>query len=206
MTFESFIHVPKPDSISTLIASDILNLIKRFGDKTRIEMTLQYRSLSNAMVHLLVNRTDSPQSISRLEQILFKRKGFVLDAETYVPKSDSPGINLSIVLDPEAESYCLPNLEYSVIDSIRHEIEHAGLQKRPDQAERKRSMDSHHYFLLDDEVPSMVAGLRLAADREGISLATAASDYLTPFVESGFMTVEEFDEVMQTWMEYANSN
>lgn len=206
MTFENFTQVSKPDSVSTLIAADILGLIKRFSDKTKIEITLQYRSLSNAMVHLLVNRTDSPLSIGDREEIIFKRKGFVLDAGSYVPKMDTPGINLTIWMDPSAESYCLPNLEYSIIDAVRHEIEHTGLEKRPNHMEREKSIESYRYFLLADEIPSMVAGLKLAAKKEGISLSTAMSDYLTPFVESGFMTVKEFDEVMQTWLEYANSN
>lgn len=206
MTFESFARVAKPDSISTSVASDILGLLKRFKDKSKIEITLQYRSLSNAMVHLLVNRTSSPPEIGDREKIVFDRNGFVLDSEAYVPATETPGINLTIWINPAAESYCLENLEYSIIDAVRHEIEHTRFEKQPDHAERRSSMSSYRYFLLDDEIPSMIAGLGLAAKREGVSLVTAMSNYLTPFVESGFMTVQEFDEVMQTWLEYANSN
>ena len=205
MAFENFSSISDKDPISTSIASDIINLIRRFEGKSKIDISLQYRSLANSFIHLQVSRDGSPSGLNPWESVLFKRKGFVLDANSYVPAQGSPGISLDIVIDPETEPQCLEKLEYSILDSIRHEIEHTGISNPSNTGVRQDHETSYRYFLLSDEIPAMVSGLKLSARREGVSLATAISDYLTPFVESGFMSVPEFDEGMHAWLDYANS-
>lgn len=205
-TFESFTTVSKLDAAARSIAADITNIIKRFPGKVQLDLSLDYTRLANLIVHLRVTRGRLPSGSTAWEKLNFKRHGFALDANTYVPQAGHPGTNIDLVISPEAEPACLGPLEYSMIDTIRHELEHAQHRAKPNSLNRRSSDQSYQYFLLDDEMPAMIAGLALAAEQEGTSLQTAISAYLTPFVESGFMTVDEFDKVIQVWLDYANSH
>jgi hypothetical protein len=91
-------------------------------------------------------------------------------------------------------------------DSIRHEIEHKFHTNKSQPAQRHAHKDTYRYFLLPDEIPSMVSGLSLSAKREGIAFSAAVANYLTPFVESGFITVDQFDHISQVWSDWANSH
>jgi hypothetical protein len=136
----------------------------------------------------------------------FEKYGFCLDANTYIPREGSPGINIEVTINPLAESDSLNDLSSFLLDTVRHEIEHIQQVDRRNPEQRKIHQSSYRYFLLADEIPAAVEGLRLLAKRQGIDLNTAIDNYLAPFQKSGFMTDTESAEVKQAWLRYASSN
>ena len=203
--FENFISESTVDSTSSKIALDIINVIKRLSGQAKMNLTLEYRSLANAIIHLTVIRGALPAGCAGWEQINFKRHGFSLDSNSYIQPGSPIGINVDLYISPASEPACYSQLEYDMIDAIRHEIEHRFHAADAQPAQRHARKDTYRYFLLPDEIPSMVSGLLLASKREGIPFLTAVANYLTPFVESGFITVDQFDHISKVWSDWANS-
>ena len=203
--FENFILESTQDSTSSKIALDIINVIKRLSGQAKMNLTLDYHSLANAIIHLTVIRGDLPAGSDGWETINFKRHGFSLDSNSYIQPGVPIGINVDLYISPTSEPACYRQLEYDMIDAIRHEIEHRSQIGKSNRAQRHAHKDTYRYFLLPDEIPSMVSGLLLASKREGIAFSAAVANYLTPFVESGFITVDQFDHISQVWSDWANS-
>jgi hypothetical protein len=204
--FENFITESKVDAASSAIASDIVNVIKRLSGQAKMNLTLEYRSLANAIIHLNVIRGELPAGSAGWEEINYKRHGFSLDSSAYIQPDGQIGINVDLYIRPTSEPACYSQLEYDMTDSIRHEIEHRFHTDKSQPAQRHAHKDTYRYFLLPDEIPSMVSGLSLSAKREGIAFSAAVANYLTPFVESGFITVDQFDHISQVWSDWANSH
>jgi hypothetical protein len=204
--FDNFISESTHDSSAIKIASDVINVIKRLSGQAKMNLTLEYSSLADAVIHLTVTRGALPADSAGWEEISYKRHGFSLDSSAYVQPGGQVGINVDLCISPTAEPACYSQLEYDMIDSIRHEIEHTFHAANSKPAQRHAQKDTYRYFLLPDEIPSMVSGLSLAAKREGIPFTAAVSNYLTPFVESGFITVDQFDRISRVWSDWANSH
>ena len=199
-------NVESAEQISHFITSDILNIAKRLSDRRAVQVTLSYSKFNDLVVHLLIKRGAPPMSAPGWERLNFEKHGFSLDANTYVPINGSPGINIEITINPLSEFETFAELENFLLDVVRHEIEHVSQVNIRNPALRKSHQSSYRYFLLADEIPAAVAGLKLLARRQGIELETAIDNYLKPFQKSGFMTEPELEEVKSTWLNHAFSN
>jgi hypothetical protein len=204
--FGKIVNSVNSDSIARAIVDDILNIIKRLSQKRQIEITLSYSKFGNIQVHLSVKRGRPSISSAGWEKRNFERFGVYLDANTYVPSNGSPGIDLKIVIDPLSENTAHESLNHLLLDTVRHEIEHIKTADPSGFRQRSLHASSYKYFLLDDEVPAAVAGLKLLAVERGISLVDAIHDYLKPFVDSNFMTPDQSIEVSSAWLNYASRN
>jgi hypothetical protein len=193
------------DSAADLIAQDILNIINRLFDQLKIDANLSYSKLNGIAVHLQVKRGRvSPNSADWFKSN-FEKHGFSIDASSYLSSATGPSIDLNIIIDPLSEKEVLPNLLPFLADTIRHEIEHC----YPDSvksAQQTNSKSSYRYFLSSSEIPAQVAGLSMLARKKGISLKQAIADYLSPFVDSGFMTGSQFEEILATWLGHSAAN
>jgi hypothetical protein len=219
--FKRFIYESKFDSFSNIIADEILRLVKESSaNKRTITRDLNYDDPVSFFLTLHISRstTFSPAKSKAFKQlpwetINFERRGFVIDANSYVPSGDEePEVEMSIIISPEAEPNCYQALYFKVLDIIRHEMEHL-LQKGANQQDghivttrqktRSAAEESYRYFLLADEIPSMVSGMHLAAVKKRIPIDVEFEDYLFPFIESGFITREEADKVIKVWLDFA---
>jgi hypothetical protein len=99
-----------------------------------------------------------------------------------------------------------------LIDIVTHETNHLdqiGTQRDPFSAnpstkeERGDAKKSFKYFLLDDEIESMVEGMYARAQHKDIPLDYVFDDYLLPFIKSKYITPAEYEEVRSTWVKYA---
>lgn len=196
----------KADQIAHFIVDDILNITRRLTGRRAVQVNLGYSKFNNLAVHLLIKRGSPPMSAPGWERQNFEKYGFSIDANTYIPKSGSPGIDLQITIDPLSESDSLTDLQHLLLDAVRHEIEHIQTVDRKNPALRKAHQSSYKYFLLNDEIPAAVAGLNLLAKKRGTDLETEIVDYLKPFVKSGFMSEPEAYRVKQAWLNHPSSN
>jgi hypothetical protein len=193
----------RADQISQFIVDDILNIARRLTGRRAIQVNLGYSKFGDLTVHLQIKRGSPPMSAPSWERQNFEKYGFSVDANTYVPKKGSPGIDLQITVNPLSESDSLIDLEHFLLDTIRHEIEHIQTVDRRNPALRKTHQSSYKYFLLNDEIPAAVAGLKLLAKKRGTTLSTEIENYLMPFVKSGFMSDSELAKVKDAWLKHS---
>lgn len=200
------IGLDQADQIASFIVDDILNISRRLTGRRAIQVNLGYAKFGDLTVHLQIKRGSPPMSAPGWERLNFEKYGFSLDANTYVPKNGSPGIDLQITINPLSEQDSLVDLEHFLLDAVRHEIEHIQKVDLRNPALRKTHQSSYKYFLLNDEIPAAVAGLTLLAKKRGTDLATEIDNYLQPFVKSGFMSDSELARVKEAWLRHSPTN
>ncbi len=223
--FVQFITESKYDSLTSIFAKDVFGFVKKTaGAKLNKELSNQFEYIDPLEFTILIKivRVDEfnpseSKDFSGLpwEVINFENKGFAINADAYIPNetaTEEPEIEIVVYISPDAEPQCYADLNYKLIDNIRHELEHLlqkGINKRhghivnaPKNA-RSKAENSYKYFLLLDEVPAMVAGMYAAAKKKRITLDQAFAEYLSPFVETAIISELEFDRVMTGWVNFA---
>lgn len=145
------------------------------------------------------------------EKINFDNLGYAIDANTKLNKSESkiPKIVIHILMDPKKEPLLYSKLYYRIIDILTHETNHLnqlGINREPFNTkvsninDREASKKSYKYFLLPDEIESMVEGMYARSQAENTPLDYIFTNYLTPFIESEYITQNEYLIVMKAWV------
>jgi len=223
--FSQFIFESKYDSLASVFARDAFGIIKKTaGSKLGKEISREFEYdnplefiLSIKLVRVEEFEPAKSKYFNRLpwEVINFENKGFAIDANSFIPKEnepESPEIEIVLYISPEAEPQCYPELNYKLIDNIRHELEHLlqkGINKRTGhivntrKSIRSRAESDYHYFLLADEIPAMVAGMYASAKKKRVPLDQEFEEYLKPFIETKLISQPEADKVMSTWVTFA---
>lgn len=146
------------------------------------------------------------------EKFNFKRDGYVVDANTTVKGEETPIIEIVLVLDPSREPHLFSKLHGKMLDILVHETNHLsqlGVNKNPTGEEishkhdREAAKAGHQYFLLKDEIQSMVEGMYTRSQHDDVPLDYVFNDYLVAFVKDKYITKEEYADVMETWIKYA---
>jgi hypothetical protein len=148
------------------------------------------------------------------EKINFDHLGYCIDANTKMSKSKSkiPKIVLHIILNPKAEPILYSKMYYRLIDILTHETNHLdqlGINRTPfnshvsDKMERNNAKKSYKYFLLGDEIESMVEGMYARSQAQNIPLDQVFDSYLIPFIQSGYINIAEYLHVMEAWVTQA---
>jgi hypothetical protein len=223
--FSQFIFESKYDSLASVFAKDLFGVIKKTaGSKLGKEISKEFEydnplefTLSIKLARVKEFEPAKSKYFSRLpwEVINFENKGFAIDTNSFIPKEnepESPEIEIILYISPEAEPQCYPELNYKLIDNIRHELEHLlqkGINKKTGhivntpKAVRTRAQNNYNYFLLSDEIPAMVAGMYASAKKKRIPLDQEFTEYLQPFIETNVISQSEADKVMKTWIDFA---
>lgn len=222
--FLRFVYESKYDSFSEEIANTLMKLItskKAEAFKGRIARTIEYVDPATFLLTITVARSKTFEpSKSRTfysvpwEKENFNKNGFAIDARSYIFYEDhapDPEIEINIVIDPSKEPESHKLLYFRLLDCVRHELEHL-LQKGQNKQKnhsgpevdknRKDSESSYKYFLLPDEIPAMVSGMRLSSDKKGIPVDVEFETYLSPIKDSGLITAEEMEEVIDRWVKF----
>jgi len=146
------------------------------------------------------------------EKFNFKRDGYAVDANTTVKGEETPEIEIVLVLDPTKEPHLYSKLHGRLLDILTHETNHLsqlGINKDPtgedvsDKDTREEAKAGHKYFLLKDEVQSMVEGMYARSKHDDVPLDYVFNDYLIAFVKDKYITKEEYADIMETWVKYA---
>jgi hypothetical protein len=145
------------------------------------------------------------------EKINFDNLGYSIDANTRMSRSKAkiPKIILHIILNPKEEPILYSKLYYRLIDILTHETNHLdqlGLNRTPfnshvsDKMKRNNAKKTYKYFLLGDEIESMVEGMYASAQAQNVPLDQVFDSYLIPFVQSGYINLAEYAHVMDVWV------
>lgn len=148
------------------------------------------------------------------ERLNFDDYGYAIDGNAKMSKSEHhiPRIVLHLILDPKREPLSYSKLYYRLLDLLTHETNHlnqVGKNREPfnvevsSKEERAASKKSSKYFLLVDEIESMVEGMYVRSKAQNIPLDQVFSEYLSPFVETGYITEDEYNEVIEAWVKKA---
>ena len=148
------------------------------------------------------------------ENINYAKDGYAIDANTIVDheRFAIPKVVITVVINPNEEPHLYGKLYARIIDILTHELNHVeqvGLVKDPftenpsSQEDRSAAKKSFKYFLMKDEMESMIEGFEARARVLDVPLDYVFTDYLTTFVRSKYITVEEYQQVMQQWVKYA---
>jgi hypothetical protein len=145
------------------------------------------------------------------EKINFDRLGYCIDANTKMSKSKIkiPKIIVHLIINPREEPILYSKLYYRLIDILTHETNHLdqlGINRDPFNTTvspkklRDSSKKSHRYFLLREEIESMVEGMYVRSQAQNIPLDQVFDEYLQPFIESKYITQSEYSSVMRIWV------
>lgn len=144
----------------------------------------------------------------------FNELGYCIDANTKMNQADLliPEIRIHLILNPRKEPISYEELYYRVLDILTHETNHLdqnGINRdafnvhTSSMEDRDSAKKNYKYFLLPDEVESMVEGMYVKSKASNRELDTIFLDYLSPFIKNGFMTTSELDIVLSTWIKHA---
>ena len=162
----------------------------------------------------LATHSDSHFNSLPWEKINFDNLGYAIDANTKMSKSKLkiPSITIHIVLNPKLEPLLYSKLFFRLLDILTHETNHLnqlGINRDPfntyvsNNHDRDLAKKSYQYFLLPDEIESMVEGMYTRAKAQNTYLDKIFDGYLLPFIESGYINKSEYLEVMHAWIFHA---
>jgi len=148
------------------------------------------------------------------EEINFNEKGYAIDATSRI--SEDPNIksiiSIYLILDPRKEPHVYTKLSYRLLDILTHETNHLG-QMGEDETpynanpsypkDRESAKTNFRYFLLPDEIESMVEGMYVSSKEQQRSLDEIFHEYLRPYIISKYISHDEYSKVMQVWVKYA---
>ena len=145
------------------------------------------------------------------EKINFDDLGYSIDANTRMSKDSTkvPTITIHLIINPKEEPSLYSRLYGRLIDILTHETNHLnqlGLNREPFNTHvshptvRNNSKKSFKYFLLPDEIESMVEGMYAKSKSQHQNLDEIFDDYLRPFIESKYITKTEYLTVMKVWV------
>lgn len=223
--FNQFVLESKYDLFSEKLAIEILNFIKAGNSQKQLIKKLDLPSFPYFVLDSIITRSKefdfSTSSAFRFlpwEELNFKKVGFSVDSNSLISKSQAVDfeikMKLLVLLNPDAEPTCYENLYLKLLDTIRHELEHISQRVESDHRKdefteldkiRRDFENSYRYFLLPDEVPAMVSGMKLSASKRGVPLDLEFESYLKPMVSYGFISKSEFYTVMKAWLSFAIS-
>jgi len=226
-SFSQYINEEREMSLgSSKYAVDIINCIQKNmssgGEYIEIR-ELEYQNPDfDLVIQLKIDESpdfDSDFHFKTLpwEEINFKNYGFAIDANTMIDRGDLilPEITVTLILDPSRIPDLFNELKYRLIDITSHEINHLfqiGWNREPfkvrpsSNADRKSAKKSYKYFLLPDEIESMVKGSYERSKEQGIEIDKIFDKYLYPFVMSNKMDKNQYLEVLSKWIRHAAEN
>lgn len=149
------------------------------------------------------------------EQLNYDKFGYAIDANIRTNPGDLiiPELEIHMIIDPSQEPHLYSKLYARVIDILTHETNHidqfSHIDRNPfnvspsNRSERKSSKKNYRYFLLPDEVESMVEGMYASSKHQKIPLDQVFAEYLQPFLDTKYISLAEYHEVMLTWVKHA---
>ena len=210
--------------ISQNITDDILRLIQQNSGKVGRYRSFYLEYTKPLVFDLTVNiKVTEELNPSRdlyfknipSEIIKFEKYGFAIDGDSLGGDSeDGAEIEISVAIDPtQIQSQ---KLKARILDVVRHEIEHIVQRgpnfspdhkvKIPRPLTRETAKSDYRYFILSDEIPAQVRGLAEEAQHSGQTVEECAIDYLSPFLELGFITQAQLEKVLVTWEAWATQH
>lgn len=208
-------------------ADDVINILTKTetsGDSYVEVRELEYSDGNMFDIVVQFKRDSDPDlnkdsHFNRLswERINFDHYGFAIDANTRIDKMDLmvPEIIITIIIDPTREPKLYTELKYRLIDIISHEFNHTdqiGWNRKPfnvrpsSNRDRNSAKSSFEYFLLPDEIESMVEGMYIRSKEQGVQIDKIFDKYLYPFLMSRKIDKDQYLKVLHAWISHTLEN
>ena len=146
------------------------------------------------------------------QKIKLNKKGFVVNGNTFMTPGNIPEIEIIVALDSnKLDKDILKKIYLNLTNTISHEINHLkqkGWNKDFQNVEpstmkhRKKNGKTYSYFLLPEEIESMVYGMNKQSIKQNVPIDELFDKHLDPFVESGFMNSSEKIEIIEKWLHH----
>lgn len=157
--------------------------------------------------------TDSHFKNLPWENVNMQKYGFCIDA-TMRTSVDTPipEITIHLLL---SDSPDLQEFKFRLIDLIYHEVKHVnqiGINRdsaniHPGKGEHHKNAKSElEYFLIPVEIEAYVHGMYNRSRYEQSNLDELFFKYLTPFIQSGNINIEQAEEAATAWITFALEN
>lgn len=156
-------------------------------------------------------RSEDGRPISVEVNLKFAQSNEVKPGEYYIDgeaSSDDGELDIILAFNPQDGTSLLQQIQPTLTDLIRHEIEHltqSGAQLQPtkwmrgDLAMRKRIRQNpetfYKYFMLPKEVDANIQGLYMKANYDKTDFQSTVDQYLDSLVDTGVISVEKRKEV-----------
>ena len=128
-------------------------------------------------------------------------------------KNDSNEVLITIKINPVKEPNIYSKLLGDIKDNLRHELEHISQdsKKTPEDKNNqedkqirdkinKLGKDKYKYFLLPDEIPAMIKGMKLKAKNDNKPLKDVFDEYLQKFVDDNTITKDQKNLIIKRWL------
>jgi hypothetical protein len=215
------------DPIIHQYVNDVINHVKRVNSTNNeyVEIReLEYKEEETFDLVIQVKKDSSPnfetdEHFNTLpwEEINYKKYGYAIDANTVIDKGELivPEIILTLIIDPTREPDLYDELYYKLIDIITHELHHTRqvgwnrepFNVRPSSSKTRGTVkQSFEYFILPDEIESMVGGMYTRSIEQDIPIDELFNMYLIPFLKDKQLTQSQFEEVFKVWLIYSLEN
>lgn len=143
--------------------------------------------------------------------VRLKNDNYTFTGNTFMDHN-IPSVEIIIVIDSDKiQPKNYEKMYYKLLNTISHELNHLnqkGWNRDYDniipksQEYRKKNGKKHSYFLLPEEIESMVKGMYNQSKATGRPIDELFDEHLQPFVESSFMTHSEMIEIIRNWLEH----
>ena len=225
---KSFAQFINENVSSSNFLSDItMKLIQKIRSFSKRELTyslfsgMEFREPFEFDLKVYVRKDASPdlendEHFSELpwEEINFKNDGYAIDAKVRIHKESLliPEVSVYLIVDPTKEPHVYRDLFSRLLDILVHETNHIdqiSIKRNPfntkpsPREERNAAKKSYKYFLLNDEIESMVEGMLARSKNLDVPLDHIFDDYLIPFIQSKYITLEEYTEVKTVLIKHA---
>jgi hypothetical protein len=222
-SFFEYIKEDKSNNPDTLkCVDDVLNMISELSDPGDSYAVLGKKEYTKPYYFDMTveARLDSDPDFEKdshfsklpWEIFNFNKNGFSIDANTHIDDKEStiPNIIITLLINPALEDK--KELRFRLLDIITHEFTHMtqtgwnrnAFKEIPTSFDkRKEAKDNFGYFLLPEEMESMVGGMYKRSKKEGSNLDQLFDNYLFPFVKDNIITKDEYFTVFKKWIEYS---
>jgi hypothetical protein len=207
--------------VATFLLNKVKDSTKNESQEYSVSAKSEFRSPFEFDLFLELRRDSNPdlESDSHFSGLSweitnFNNLGYCIDANVKMNSGDLfiPEITIHLILNPKKEPLSYEQLFYRLIDILTHETNHLnqnGINRESfnvipsNNHERNSAKKSYKYFLLPDEIESMVEGMYAKSKESGKELDLIFIDYLSPFIKNGFMKESEFNKVVTVWIKKA---
>jgi len=147
------------------------------------------------------------------QHLKLDKHGYIVTGNVFMTDGNIPEIEITLALDSNRlNKDLLKKLYLNLTNTISHELNHLkqkGWNKDyqnidpSTQEYRKKNNKSYSYFLLPEEIESMVYGMNKQSIKQNVPIDELFDKHLDPFVESGFMKDSEKMQVIKKWLHHA---
>lgn len=156
---------------------------------------------------------DSHFSKMKWQYANLKKNSYVLTGNVFMTDGNIPELEIVLAIDPNTESSEMyKDLYYTLLNTVSHELNHLnqmGWNRDYDNIVpssmkiRKLNGNGYGYFLLPEEIESMVKGMHIQSKAQNIPIDILFTQHLQPFVDTGFMSQDEMIKIIKKWISHS---